>query len=90
MRLLGQNLQGFFQEDIGPQSPLLVRLQAVVLDQDGRDVGRRTPAVRVALAQPAVVHALLGITIVDCEDQFSGDVALRLQRGVHVGLEGVV
>ena len=53
-------------------------------------MGRRTPAVGEPLAQTAVGEAGAGIAVIGAEDQFAGDMVLRLQRGIDGGLEAVV
>ena len=75
--------QCLLDEDIGAQHPLVIGFQAVVLDQDGRHMGGRAPAVREPLAQPAVRKARAGVLVVDAEHQLTRDVALRLQRRIH-------
>ncbi len=85
--LVGQQMHRRLDEDIGAQDPLLVRFQAVVLDQDGRHMGGRAPTVRESLAKPAVRKALFRIVVVQAEHQFAGNMALAFQRRVHRRLE---
>ena len=53
-------------------------------------MGRRTPAVGEPLAQTAVGEAGAGIAVIGAEDQFAGDVAFGLERGIDRRLEGIV
>ena len=63
------------EEHVGTEDALTVRLQGVVLEQDGRDMSGVAVAGAEAWSRGPGIHSLADIELVDGEDQGAGDVA---------------